>query len=187
MTYYGAKDLASAFRTVRDNTIHVAEDIPEDQYGFRPYPESRSVAETLMHIVNIPAGAHEMHVVQKLTTLVGFDFMKFLGPLLEAEKKPHTKAEIIKLLTEGRDYTAGWLEKLSDETLAEHVAMPPNSNNPPSKTRFEMLLGIKEHEMHHRGQLMLVERLVGVVPHLTRRRNEFMARMQAQAQQTATS
>ena len=31
-----------------------------------------------------------------------------------------------------------------------------------------MILGVKEHEMHHRGQLMVMERMVGVVPHLTR-------------------
>jgi len=30
-----------------------------------------------------------------------------------------------------------------------------------------MLLGTKEHEMHHRGQLMVMERLLGIVPHLT--------------------
>jgi uncharacterized damage-inducible protein DinB len=29
---------------------------------------------------------------------------------------------------------------------------------------------MKEHEMHHRAQLMVVERLLGVVPHLTRNR-----------------
>jgi uncharacterized damage-inducible protein DinB len=33
-----------------------------------------------------------------------------------------------------------------------------------------MLLGTKEHEMHHRAQLTVIERLLGVVPHLTRRR-----------------
>jgi uncharacterized damage-inducible protein DinB len=33
-----------------------------------------------------------------------------------------------------------------------------------------MLLGTKEHEMHHRGQLMVIERLIGIVPHLTRYR-----------------
>jgi len=38
------------------------------------------------------------------------------------------------------------------------------------KSRFEMLLGTKEHEMHHRGQLMMIERLLGIVPHLTRNR-----------------
>jgi uncharacterized damage-inducible protein DinB len=48
---------------------------------------------------------------------------------------------------------------------------------PPSKTRFEMLLGVKEHEMHHRGQLMQMQRMIGQVPHLTRARQQ----MQAQA------
>jgi uncharacterized damage-inducible protein DinB len=43
-----------------------------------------------------------------------------------------------------------------------------------------MLLSAKEHEMHHRGQLMMLERMVGVVPHLTRLMQERMARMQAQ-------
>jgi uncharacterized damage-inducible protein DinB len=44
-----------------------------------------------------------------------------------------------------------------------------------------MLLSPKEHEMHHRGQLMMLERMVGVVPHLTRQQMERMAQMQAAA------
>ena len=35
MTYYGAKELAEAFRTVRKNTLQIAEDIPEDKYNFK--------------------------------------------------------------------------------------------------------------------------------------------------------
>jgi uncharacterized damage-inducible protein DinB len=56
---------------------------------------------------------------------------------------------------------------------------------PPSKTRFEMLLGPKEHEMHHRGQLMLVQRILGKVPHLTRQMQERVAAMKAAGAQTA--
>jgi uncharacterized damage-inducible protein DinB len=33
-----------------------------------------------------------------------------------------------------------------------------------------MILGTKEHEMHHRAQLTVIERLLGIVPHLTRSR-----------------
>jgi hypothetical protein len=33
--------------------------------------------------------------------------------------------------------------------------------------------------MHHRGQLMLIERMIGIVPHLTRDFQERVARMQA--------
>ena len=49
----------------------------------------------------------------------------------------------------------------------EKIDLSPYSRLIP---RFEMLLGTKEHEMHHRGQLMLIERLLGIVPHLTRDR-----------------
>lgn len=182
MTYYGAKDLASAFRTVRDNTIQIAQDIREEDYGFRPTPENRSVAETLIHISNIPKIAHEIHAKQKRTAMAGFDFMGLMGPMAADEKKPHSKAEIIKRLTEERDFTAKWLEALTEADLSQHVTMMPGAT-PASKSRFEMLLGLKEHEMHHRGQLMVMERMLGVVPHLTRQRQEMMARMQSQTQQ----
>ena len=180
MTYYGAKDLAAAFRTVRNNTIKIAEDIGEEHYGFRATPENRSVAETLVHITNVPKMAFEIHGNKKLTTLAGFDFMGFLGPLIAAEKAKHSKAEILALLGRGRDEFGGWLDTLSDDFLGQSVAMMPSPTNPPSKSRFEMLLGVKEHEMHHRAQLMLLERMVGVVPHLTRQMQAMMAQMQAQ-------
>ena len=47
MTYYGAKELAASFRTVRKNTIQIAEEIPETKYEFRAAPDTRSVAQTL--------------------------------------------------------------------------------------------------------------------------------------------
>jgi uncharacterized damage-inducible protein DinB len=76
---------------------------------------------------------------------------------------------------------AGWLGSLTDSFLAEQVAMPPGAE-PASRCRFEMILSVKEHEMHHRGQLMLIERIVGVVPHLTR---EMQARFAAAAAKQA--
>ena len=39
-----------------------------------------------------------------------------------------------------------------------------------------MLLAPKEHEMHHRAQLMMIQRMLGITPHLTR---DMMARMDA--------
>jgi uncharacterized damage-inducible protein DinB len=44
-----------------------------------------------------------------------------------------------------------------------------------SRSRFEAMLGVKEHEMHHRAQLFLIERMIGIVPHLTRARQQRMA------------
>ena len=180
MNYYGGKELAAAFRTVRNNTIQIAEDIPEDKYEFRATPENRSIAETLIHIAHIADFPYEVLGVQKRTTMAGFDFMAFIGPRMTDEKSGRSKADIIKQLKDGREQFATWLETLPDSFLGETLSMPPGGE-PPTRTRFDMLMSVKEHEMHHRGQLMLLERLVGVVPHLTRRMEEMRARMQQQA------
>jgi uncharacterized damage-inducible protein DinB len=63
---------------------------------------------------------------------------------------------------------------MTPERLAETVSFAALLQLP-QKTRFEMLLGVKEHEMHHCGQLMLIERMLGIVPHLTRRRQAAVA------------
>ena len=90
------------------------------------------------------------------------------------EAKPRTKAETIAYLESRGEAFASFLEGLSDEFLAEPVVMPSGAE-PTTKTRFEMLMSAKEHEMHHRGQLMLLQRMIGLVPHLTRRMQERMA------------
>ena len=59
-----------------------------------------------------------------------------------------------------------WIATFPHAVLAEQVRTPGGA----SKTRFEMLLGTKEHEMHHRAQLMVIERLLGIVPPLRRNR-----------------
>ena len=44
-----------------------------------------------------------------------------------------------------------------------------------------MLPSAKEHEMHHRGQLMTMQRMNGIVPHVTRVAQERFARLAAAA------
>ena len=64
-----------------------------------------------------------------------------------------------------------YLDSVPEEELAVVLAFPEGAV-PPTNSRFELLLGAKEHEMHHRGQLMQVERMIGIVPHLTRARQQ---------------
>ena len=180
MTYYGSKELAGSFRTVRNNTITVAQDIPEEKYGFQTAPGARTVAQTLVHIAIAPRLALQIHRVEHRRSMEGFDFPSFLAGVVAAEQTQRSKAEIIEMLRSGGDDAAEWLGSLTEEFLAEEVALPQGMT-PPTKTRFEMLLGMKEHEMHHRGQLMTIERMLGVVPHLTRQMQERIAAMQAAA------
>jgi len=183
MTYYGAKELADSFRTVRKNTVLVAEDIPENQYGYRAAPEVRSVGELLVHIALSPTMAERIHGAERLTSLEKFDFFTFIGEMQAQEKQARSKAQVIELLRQNGDRFAKWLEGLDEKFLTERVTYPPGMT-PSSKTRFEMLLGSKEHEMHHRAQLMLIERILGIVPHLTR---DMQARIAAMTQSKASA
>ena len=168
MNPYGPQQLANAIRTVRKNTILVAEDIPEESYGYRVTPDSRSVTETLLHIASAPQIVYSIHGSERIFSIE--DFQLFGSILKEApihEKLPYSKAQIVTLLrTEGEKW-AEFVERMPQSQADELVTMP---NGAPSQSRFEMLQSMKEHEMHHRAQLMVVERLLGVVPHLTRNR-----------------
>jgi uncharacterized damage-inducible protein DinB len=173
MVYYGAKELAASCRTVRGNTIRIAQDIPEDKYGYRPVPEYRTVAQLLAHIALACRFQYQIHS-DKRSSLEGFDFPSLMKQLIQEESEPRTKAQVLDLLEKEGEKWARWIDGLSDRFIGQRVEMPQGST-PPSKSRFEMILSVKEHEMHHRGQLMLVERLLGIVPHLTVERQARMA------------
>jgi uncharacterized damage-inducible protein DinB len=179
MTYYGGKELAASFRQVRDNTITIAEEIPEDQYGVKPAPDCRSIGQTLVHIALGPT--FQQHIQShKISDLKMVNFPELFQKVMAEEAKPRTKAETVAFLKSGGSKFASFLESLSESFLAETVTMSPGVT-PATKSRFEMVLSPKEHEMHHRGQLMTLERMIGLVPHLTRQMQERMAQMAAAA------
>jgi uncharacterized damage-inducible protein DinB len=141
----------------------MAEDIHEDDYLFRPTANSRSVAEILIHIVFFSNFDYLVHEEEHLTTMEAFDFGQFLRDSQSREKRLHSKSKLIGLLRDSGDRWAEWVEFLPEPFLAEGVAQ----RNGRSKTRFEMILSTKEHEIHHLGQLAVIERMLGIVPRLT--------------------
>jgi uncharacterized damage-inducible protein DinB len=179
VTYYGAKNIADSFRTVRKNTLAIAEEIPEDKYGFKATPDVMSVGEMFAHLAVSPGWQLEVHG----NKVAQIDFAMFgdrMQRAAAAEKALRTKAEIVAALRDGGEQFAKFVESLDEAALTSTVAFPPPVQ-PATKTRFEMLLGVKEHEMHHRGQLMLVQRLLGQVPHLTRARQAMAAQAAGRA------
>ncbi len=180
MVNYGAKELANAFRTVRGNTIQTAQEIPEDKYDFSAAPGVRTVRELLRHVAFLNMLHYDFHRDQRVSTLQGYDFPKLMGRITAEGDKLHGKDDIVAALEQNGEAFATWLESLTpdflNETYTDHMGQNPRS-------RFEHLLSAKEHEMHHRGQLMLIQRMLGVTPHLTRQMQE---RMRARATAAAT-
>jgi uncharacterized damage-inducible protein DinB len=178
MTYYGSKELAASFRTVRNNTLAIAKEIPESTYNFSPGSGCRTAAQTLVHIAVAWRMQNQIHIIDHCSDLKNFDFFAFIGKQLAEEQASRTKAQIIELLTTEGEKAEAMLGGMSEALLGETVTYPPGMT-PPTKSRFEMVMAIKEHEMHHRGQLMTMERMMGIKPHLTRNMEARIAQMQA--------
>jgi uncharacterized damage-inducible protein DinB len=180
MTYYGGKEMARSFRTVRENTLKIAEEIPEEKYSFKPAGDSRTIGQTLAHIALGTGFQHHIHS-NKISDMTTVNFRELMQHAQAEEKKTRNKAETIAFLKAEGDKFGAFLEGLPEPFLGEQIQMAPGMQ-PPSKSRFEMLLGAKEHEMHHRAQLMTMQRMIGQVPHLTRQMQERMAAMAQPAQ-----
>jgi len=93
-----------------------------------------------------------------------------MGELGGQAKALTTKSAIVDALKANGEAFAKQLETVTEADLAQSIGAPNGS-----KSQFEMVLGVKEHEMHHRAQLFLIERMVGIVPHLTRARQQRQA------------
>jgi uncharacterized damage-inducible protein DinB len=163
MPLYGIRQLADSMRAVRQNTILIAGDIPESKYAFRVTPETRSVAETLVHIAWLWTSDRLIHEERHLASLEGFDFPTLLAKSAAEERIGRSKAEIIELLRVEGERAVRWVEGLPDAVPSERVLLPGGG----SVTRFEMLLATKEHELQHRAQLTVIDRLLGIVPRFT--------------------
>lgn len=164
MNLYGPKQLADSIRTVRRNVVLVAEDIHEDDYLFRPTAGNRSVAEILIHIAFFSNFDYLFHEEEHVTTAEVFDFGQFLKDSESQEKRHHTKSNLIQSLRNSGESWAEWVEFVPELFLAEGVAQRDGT----LKSRFAMILDTKEHEIYHLGQLTIIERMLGIVPHLTR-------------------
>ena len=113
---------------------------------------------------------HAAHVSQVTYEIFG----QRLAANAAAECALAGKDNVLQALGDNGDRFAAFLNGVSDDTLSETVSFPPPVQ-PETRSRFEMLLGVKEHEMHHRGQLMVYQRILGMVPHLTRARQQATA------------
>src|SRR5260370_1924217 len=161
MTYYGSKNLAAAFRTVRKNTMKIAEEVPEDKYGFRATPDTRTIGQTLAHIAVSTGFQRHVHG-SKVTDMKTLDFPAMFQKFTAEEAALRSKPEIIAALTAEGDTFAAFLENMPEAELAELVVFP--FGDQPTKSRFEMLLSSKEHQMHHRPHPITLPPLILQTP-----------------------
>src|SRR5437868_2007409 len=109
MVYYGGKEMARSFRTVSNNTLTIAEEIPENKYDFRASPDTRSIGQILTHIAVGPR--IQTHIQSnKIDDITKAPFAELVPRLMAEEAKSRSKAEIVTFLKDEGEKFAAFLE-----------------------------------------------------------------------------
>jgi len=150
-----------SWKDIRNGLIDEVEKIPAEQMSFRATPDTRSIAEILQHIVE----------TQKI--LVG-ETCRENSNLLRQSFAAHGQeyAPGVHDITEKQgliDLLRSSIEA-AEATVLAHAGMwdaPMNGLTGQPTTKGAILTFASGHEMYHRGQLTVYERLLNIEPVLT--------------------
>jgi uncharacterized damage-inducible protein DinB len=153
--------ICEQWQDVRGGLIKEVEQIPAEQFEFKPAAESRTVLELLHHIIEsqrILAGE-----MCRDNTNFQRGFPALIADFVGNVKEATTKEAVLELLRASMEETKTMVVDFGD---ANFEKMMTRFDGKPC-TKFEMLNFTVAHEMYHRGQLTVYERLLGIEPALT--------------------
>ena len=152
-----------SWREVRNGLIDEANQIPAEKFSFQPAPESRSVKQLLQHLVE----SQKFLVGEACrpdTNLMRGSFADNVKQYAPNVRDVDDKNDLLNLLRVSMDEAAAQLLSASDEMKN---MMKRFDGKEMAKLAF-MSFAIA-HEMYHRGQLTVYERLLNIEPVLTQR------------------
>jgi hypothetical protein len=154
-----AMSLASAidknYAWLERQLLQVAEEMPADKYSFKPSPDVRTFGEQLRHIGAVQWVVGAGLLDEKPTVDVGDGDN---GPISMV-----AKAEILKYVISSFSYIRRAIMTINDSTALEMIPHPYD----PENTRIERLVlvqGYASHGWEHYGQMVVYERMNGIVP-----------------------
>lgn len=165
--------LIDSWRDTRKGLIDEAAQIPPEQFSFRPTPKMRTIAELLQHVVE----AQKTFVGESVRA----DTNIFRQPLEDHAREYAPEAA-------GITYKNGLLELLRSSMETSEASIRAAGDRLQDKTRgftgkevakSDLLTFAVSHEMYHRGQLTVYERLLKLEPALTQRFRELSAKAAA--------
>ena len=158
-----AETIIALWKDARGGLIEEVEKIPEDQFSFRATPDTRSVAEVLQHIIS----AQKMLVGESCrpdANLMRQSFADHIKEYGAGVNDVTDKNGLLQLLRTSMDEAVTCIgsygDKL-DETMTSLIGKPI--------TKAAFLTFALSHEMYHRGQLTVFQRLLSIEPALTER------------------
>jgi uncharacterized damage-inducible protein DinB len=155
------EQVVDQWQDVRNGLIKEVELIPAEQMGFKPASESRSVIELLQHVVESQRVLGGEMCRENTDFQRGFPAM--MAEFAAGVKDATTKESLIDLLRSSMEETKSSVLSFGDSGFEKMMTRFDGKQC----TKLTMLNFTVAHEMYHRGQLTVYERLLGIEPALT--------------------
>lgn len=150
-----ALDVLSNLNAMEKKIVDLAKAIPEDKYGWRPSPDTRSIREVLIHIANANHLLKEVAVQQPSKEVL----VKLIADEGKGEKDPLSRDAVVQKITSG----FADVRKVLEDSRAGRLASDAQLFGQATTFRgiFVTLIG---HASEHLGQLIAYSRMAGVTP-----------------------
>jgi uncharacterized damage-inducible protein DinB len=156
-----AEALIALWKETRAGLISEVELIPEDQFAFKATPATRSVCELLQHVIQSQKFLVG-EVCRPDTNLMRQSFAAHLKEYAVGVTDVTDKKGLVDLLKSSMDAAEDSIRSFADQL---DDTMTRFDGKPATKVAF--LTFANSHEMYHRGQLTVYERLLSIEPALT--------------------
>ena len=140
-------DLIRAFDTARGRTARLAALIPESALDWAPSPGAFTCADIVRHLAAAERFMFVAIAVGQSSSYPGHDKALAYG-----------KEGVLAYLDAMHEQSMALLQTLDDAALERRITTPAGAQIP----TWRWLQLMAEHEAHHRGQLYLMLRLLGV-------------------------
>ncbi len=169
------ESLIGNWRDTRNGFIEEVEQVPSEQFSFRATPETRSTAELLQHIIETQA-VLVGEACRAETNLMRQSFLDHIKEYAPEVGAVTDKDGLIALMRSRLDAAEATIRAHADK-LGESMTRFDGK----TMTKLEFLNFAVAHEMYHRGQFTVYERLLGIKPALTTKFEKLFAQSRAQA------
>jgi uncharacterized damage-inducible protein DinB len=156
-----ASVVKSMYGTIRRDLVEAAQQMPEDEYAFKPTPEVRSFGELVSHV----AAANLLFSSQAKG-----DSPKFPAAMQAMTKK----SDLVKLLNDALTYCDESYGATTDQNFG--TVMKVIGSKPSEATRGAILFFNTTHNNEHYGNMVVYMRLKGHIPPSTTRGEAAAAR-----------
>ncbi|HVP13973.1 MAG TPA: DinB family protein [Terriglobales bacterium] len=148
---------------IRPFLLNAIAALPDDRFDFKPRPEMFTAHQVALHVAEaergwihhvLEGGPYEEWILEHENPSLGW----------VTAHGGHDRASLLSALAEWHAHTRRWFDQPAAElgTLVHY--QPQDGSAQRHYTVHYILARVQEHEIHHRAQLVLYLRLMGIQP-----------------------